>query len=242
MAVVVRDFFSHPAPEIFDRIEVGTIGRQRDESETEFGGSSLNGLCSMPGGAVPDDDDCARFIRQPFNHALQELNRVFFVTVALVPDETLSGAEIVGAIPVNAIGERSRVTHTPSNLVLCGPGVAQIHIAVDVGFINIDQTAFLATELLIQPLKAFHKGRTFLWVGFLEHFLALFPAQLRCLHNPVQRAASGVAIHDLLEPAPQLFQRPTMTGQAMLYRFRLTDYADELLDLLRAKKGRRPPV
>ena len=242
MAVVACDLFTHPAPEIFNRIEVGTIGRQRDESEAEFGGGSLNGLGSMPGGAVPDDHDCARLIIEPFSHALQELNRIFFVAAALIPDETVSGCEIVGAVPVDAIGERSGVTHTPGNLVLCGPGVAQVHIAVDVGFINIDQTERLAPELLIQPLKACHKGRTFLWVGFLEHFLALFPTQLCCAQYPVKRAASEGATHDLLEPALQLFQRPSMTGESMLYRFCLADYAHELLDLLWAKKGRRPPV
>ena len=242
MAVVACDLFSHPAPEILNRIEVGTIGRQRDESETKFGGGSLNGLGPMPGGAVPNDHNCARLITQPFSHALQELNRMVFVAVALVPDETLSCAEIVGAIPVDAICERSTATHTPGNLVLFGPGVAQVDIAVDVGFINIDQTDLLATELFIQLLKAFHKGRTFLWVGFLEHFLALFPAQPRCLQNPVQRAAGEIAAHDLLEPTPQLFQRPTMTRQSMLYRFCLADNVHELLDLLPAKKGRRPPV
>ena len=59
VAVVASDLFSQPAPEILNRIEVGTIGRQRDESETKFGGGSLNGLGPMPGGAVPNDDDCA---------------------------------------------------------------------------------------------------------------------------------------------------------------------------------------
>ena len=58
--VVASDLFTHPAPEIFNRIEVGTIGRQRDEREAECGGGSLNGLGSMPGGAVPDDHDSAR--------------------------------------------------------------------------------------------------------------------------------------------------------------------------------------
>lgn len=146
----------------------------------------------MSSGAVPDDHDCARPIAQPFSHALQELNRVFLVTTAFVPDETLSCAKIVGAIPVNAIREGSRVTHSPGNLVLFGPGVAQVHIAVDVGFIDIDQTDLLAMELRIQLVKACHKVRTSVWVGFLEHFLALLPAQRHCLQNAVQRAASEV--------------------------------------------------
>ena len=242
MAVVVCDLFSHPAPEILNRIEVGTIGRQRAENETEFGGGNLNGFGSMPGGAVPNDHDWARPIPQPFSHALQELNRVFFVTAALVPDETLSCAKIVGAIPVNAIRERSRVTHTPGNLVLSGPSVAQVHIAEDVGFIDIDQTELLAMELRIQLVKACHKVRTLLRVGFFEHFLALLPAQWHCLQNAVQRAASEAATHDLLEPVLQLFQRPTMTGQSMFFRLGFADNAHESLNLLWAKKGRRPPV
>lgn len=242
MAVVVRDLFSHPAPEILNRIEVGTIGRQGAENETEFGGGNLNGFGSMPGGAIPDDGDCARPIAQPVSHALQELNCMFFVTTAFVPDETLSCAKIVGAIPVNAIREGSRVTHTPGNLVLSGPGVAQVHIAVDVGFIDIDQTELLTMELRIQLVKACHKVRTLLWVGFFEHFLALLPAQLRCVQNAVQRAASDVATHDLLEPLLQLFQRPSMTGQSMLFRLGFADNVHESLDLLWAKKGRRPPV
>ena len=126
MAVVASDLFTHPAAEIFNRIEVGTIGRQGDASEAEIGGGSLNGLGSMPDGAVPDDHDRARFIIKPCSHAQQELNRMVFVATALVPDETRSGAAIVGAIPVNAVCERSTVTHTPRSLVLFGPSVAQV--------------------------------------------------------------------------------------------------------------------
>ena len=59
-AVVACDLFSHPAPEIPNRIEVGTIDRQRDERETEFGGDCLYGLRPMPGGAVPKGHDVVR--------------------------------------------------------------------------------------------------------------------------------------------------------------------------------------
>ena len=97
-------------------------------------------------------------------------------------------------------------------------------------------------ELRIQLVKVCHKVRTFVWVGFLEHFLALLPAQRHCLQNAVQRAASEVVTHDLFEPVLQLFQRPSMTGQSMLFRLGFADNAHESLDLLWAKKGRRPPV
>ena len=103
MAVFGRDLFTPSAPETLNRIEVGTKIRQQDESEGEFGGGSLNGPRSMPGDAVPVDRDCARFIGEPFSHALQELNRMLFVAVSPNPDETLSGCEIAGAIPVYAI-------------------------------------------------------------------------------------------------------------------------------------------
>ncbi len=239
MAVVACDLFSHPAPEILNRIEVGTIGRQRDESETKFGGGSLNGLGPMPSGAVLNDHNCARLITQPFSHALQELNRMFFVAVALVPDETLSCAEIVGAIPVDAFCEsHTYAKQSCSFRPRCSPS----RYRGGCGLHRYRPNGLLATEFFIQLLEAFHKGRTFLWVGFLEYFLTLFPAQPRCLQNPVQRAAGEIAAHDLLEPAPQLFQRSTMTRQSMLYRFCLADNVHELLDLLRAKKGRRPPV
>ena len=60
MAVVARGFFIYPTPKILNRIKVRTLGRQRDESETEFGGDCLYGLRPLPGGAVPNDHDCAR--------------------------------------------------------------------------------------------------------------------------------------------------------------------------------------
>ena len=110
MAVFACDLYSHPAPEILNRIEVGTIGRHKDESETKFGGGSLNTVGSVPRCAIPDDHNWGGLILQPLGHVVQELNRMIFVAVTLVPDKTLSSAEIVGAIPVDAMFERSTVS------------------------------------------------------------------------------------------------------------------------------------
>jgi len=58
----------------------------------------------------------------------------------------------------------------------------------------------------------------------------------------MQRTAGQIAIHDLLEPAPQLFQRPIVTRQPVVDRLACQYNLYELPDLLAAKKGRRPPV
>ena len=103
MAVVACHLFSHPPPKILNRSEVGTIGRQGDEGETQFGGGMPNTVGSVPRGAILDDQNWAWLSLQPFGRVVKELNRKFFVAAALLPDKTLSGAEIVGATPVEAI-------------------------------------------------------------------------------------------------------------------------------------------
>ena len=109
MAVVACHLFSHPPPKILNRVEVGTIGRQGDEGETQFGGGMLNTVGSVPRGAILDDQNWARLTLQPWpkrpriGRVVKELNRKFFVAAALLPDKTLSGAEIVGAKQVEAI-------------------------------------------------------------------------------------------------------------------------------------------
>ena len=55
---------------------------------------------------------------------------------------------LLDAIPVDASFEGGTLTHTPSNFVLLGPGVAQADSAVEVGFTNIHQTGLQATDLL----------------------------------------------------------------------------------------------
>ena len=55
---------------------------------------------------------------------------------------------LLDAIPVDASFEGGTLTHTPSNFVLLGPGVAQADSAVEVGFTNIHKTGLRATDLL----------------------------------------------------------------------------------------------
>lgn len=72
-AVVASDLFSHPVPEILNRIEVGTVGRQRDESEVKFGSGYPNGFRLMPSGTVPRDKGWARPIMEPVGQRLAPL-------------------------------------------------------------------------------------------------------------------------------------------------------------------------
>lgn len=65
-AVSASDLFAHPVPEILNRIEVVTVGRQRDESENKLGSGYPDRFRSMPSGAVPIDDDCTGPIIEPF--------------------------------------------------------------------------------------------------------------------------------------------------------------------------------
>ena len=78
-----------PLPETFKRVEVRVVSWQRVEGEAQLrcGGTRLETLGSMPGCAVPNDRDFVRGIVQPFSHALQELDGMFFDVRAVVLNE-----------------------------------------------------------------------------------------------------------------------------------------------------------
>ena len=160
----------------------------------------------------------------------------------LVPNETLAIEEIVGAIPVDALSQRGTAAQAPSGFALGRPGVAQVHIAVQMGFIEIEQADFAATKPRKQVLQLLDKGGTTLRVGLLEHFLAFLPTQVLSPQDSVQGRAAACVADDLFKPASQLFQSLGMAWQAMVERVGLDDRVDELIELLLAKRGWRPPV
>ena len=116
------------------------------------------------------------------------------------------------------------------------------HIAVQMGFIDIEQTDFLATNPCKQLLELLDEGGTTLRVGFLEHLLAFLPTQVVSSQDSVQGTAAAGIADDLFKPASQLFQCPGMARQAMVEWLGLDDRVDELIELLLVKRGRRPPV
>lgn len=104
--MVACHLFSHPLPETLDRIQVGTVRWQSDEREAEFDCGLLYVFGPMPTGAVSNDHGFTGLIAQPCSQALQELNRMFFVAGAFIPNHAAACGEVVGAIPVNAVPNR----------------------------------------------------------------------------------------------------------------------------------------
>ena len=214
------------------RAHVGARGRSANLATWRFNWGS----------PTVDEYDLTRLITHPSGNVVQEFDRMGLVTGALVADETLAAGEIVGAIPVDAFSQRGTAAQTPSGFALGRPGVAQVHIAVQMGFIDIEQADIPATKPRQQFLELLDKGGTTLRIGLLEHFLAFLPTQSLSPQDSVQgRAAAGIA-DDLCKPTSQLFQGPGMAWQAMVERVGLDDRADELIELLLAKRGWRPPV
>ena len=130
----------------------------------------------------------------------------------------------------------------PGGFVLGRPGVAQVHIAVQMGFINIEQADFPATEPREQRLQVLHKGGPTLRVGFLEHLLAFLPTQPLSPQDAVQGRAAVCVADDLFKPVSRLLQRPGMTRQAVVDWVGFDDGVYELAQLLLVKRGERPPV
>ena len=110
------------------------------------------------------------------------------------------------------------------------------------GFIDIEQADFPATDPRKQLLQLLHKGSTTLRVGFLEYLLAFLPTQSLSPQDAVQGGAAACVADDLFKPASQFLQGPGMTWQAVFDRVGLDDGVDELVELLLVKKGERPPV
>ena len=173
---------------------------------------------------------------------VQERGRVVLIAGTLIPNETLAEGEIVGTVPVDALSQRATAAQTPSGFAFGRPRVAHVHVAVQMGFIDIEQANFLSAKPCKQASKRFNKGRTALRVGFAQDLLAFLPTQVASSHDPVQGAQAAGTAQGLPAPTVQLFQRPGMTGQAVVKRVGLGDRVNDAVELLLGKKGRRPPV
>src|SRR5690606_287721 len=112
-----------------------------------------------------------------------KLDGMLAVATAFIPDEATAVGEVIGAIPVNPVFQGWTVTQAPGWLSGDGPGVAQIHIAMEVRLVNVDQAEFLPAHLGKARLKLGHEGGSFLWIGFLEHLLAFLPTQMVLLQE-----------------------------------------------------------
>ena len=126
ITVMLSDIFAHPFPQPFDGIKVRTVGGKCHKREAQFEGSRLDDLGPVTGGAIPNDDHGARGVTEPVLETPQKLDALLAITVAFVPDKTLPVAEVIGAVPIDAIGQTGAITRAPSRFTGRGPGIAQV--------------------------------------------------------------------------------------------------------------------
>lgn len=113
---------------------------------------------------------------------------------------------------------------------------------MEVRLINVDQSYLLLAHLIKEGLELLNESGPFLRVGLLEHLLTLFPTQTMLSQNDVQGAAADFTMVDLLDPMPHFLGSPIVSRQALVDRFAFLYGRNELVELVLAKKGVRPPV
>ena len=122
----------------------------------------------MAGRIVPNDHDRKRAVAKPSFESVQELDRLFAIAGAFVPQQALSSQEVIGAIPVNAIGQTWAITRPPSGLAYGRPGVTQVEVAMKVCFVDVNDSDLCAAELLKLLVKGLNVRLTLSWIGFFE--------------------------------------------------------------------------
>jgi len=142
--------------------------------------------------AIPDEDDFARIASESTLQVLQKLHSGLGVTGAIFPEKAVPIGEVIGAKPVDAIGEAWRSTGNPVGFTNGGPGVADFHVLVQMDFIEIDKDDIRLTYLFIEPLKLCNKGFPLLGIRFGEQFLALFPTEPSALEDCPQRVTTDL--------------------------------------------------
>ena len=240
--MIAGHVLTHPFPKTLNRVEIGTIARQGHDGEAQLRSLRLDNLGRVTRCTVPDDHGRNGRWFQPGSQMAQKLDCVVAIAATFVPDETLTIGEVIGAIPVDPVLQTRAVTQSPGWLALLCPGIAQIHVLMKMRLIDVDQPRSALAHLRIELLEGGHEGGTLGGIRTLEHFLALFPGQIVRVQQLAQRASPHFTGEDLLDPAPQLLQRPVMARQVMLDRRTLFHRGDDLLDLFGRKRGVRPPV
>ena len=97
---------------------------------------------------------------------IEKSNGIVAVTEAIVPDEALPDAKIIGAIPVEPLVQRLTLAGHPIGLAADRPAIAQVSILMEMDFINVDQPQLPLVNLLIPSLKLGDKGGALIWISF----------------------------------------------------------------------------
>ena len=119
-------------------------------------------------------------------------------------------AEVVGAIPVNAVLQGWTITQTPGWFASLGPGVTQVHIAMKMRLIDVEKPHLFPTDLGKERLELLDKCSPFLWVGFAEYLLTLLPTQTILFQDLAHGTAADFLPEGVSDPAAQLFHGPVV--------------------------------
>ena len=210
VAMVVGKVFAHPLPESFNRVEVWTVARQRQEGETHLRRCGLNDFGPIARRSIPDNENRRGDRSKPVGEMVEKLDGIVTVAATFVPDEALTLGEVIGTVPVNPILQGWAIAQAPGGFACLSPGVAQVHVALEVGFIDVDQPHLFLTELGKGGLELLDEGGSFLWIGFLEQLLAFLPTQMVVLEKLAQDAAAHFTAKELLDPTAQLLHGPVV--------------------------------
>lgn len=102
---MLGQFFAHPFPQAFNRVQIGTVGWQLNKGKAQgFRFLPDNRRLAMPGRTIPNDDGLlVRVSRSALGQMLQKSDSGETITTFLMPDQTLTLAEVISAIPVEPI-------------------------------------------------------------------------------------------------------------------------------------------
>lgn len=114
--------------------------------------------------------------------------------------------EIIGPVPVDALGQGGTGAQPGDHLTTLCPAVAQVEIAVEVRFVHRDQDDLFLTQLLPEALEALNVGRSLGATGLLEHLLALLPTQSGRLDQATQGAATDASLEIVFDPQGELLE------------------------------------
>src|SRR5262249_47943116 len=113
VAEAAGNLFPHPVPQSFDGVEVGAVAGQVDYRDAQPGRFRRNDLGDVAGGVVPDQHQPPLLARPPGHQGAEEVYRLLAVAPAILPQETLAVAEVVGTVSVHPLLESRAVALAP---------------------------------------------------------------------------------------------------------------------------------
>ena len=242
VAIQLRDLFAQPLPETFNRIEVGTVARERENLETELLGISANLASAMIGSAIPNEDDLTTGFAQPKRELVEEVQGGIAIAFAILPEETGAIGKVVSTKVVEASRETGRSAGHPVRFTHRRPGKADFQVLVQMDFIDIDDNHFATAHPFIKRLKLLDKVGSFCRIGLAQQLLALFPTQPGRSENRAQGVAADFPSQLVSYPALQLLECPATPGQSMLVGSAGFDDGYDFCFYRLAKKGGQPPL